>query len=725
MAKSDLEAPIQVVACLNEKESIRVLHVDDEAGFLKVAQECLKMEGPFEVDAALSVDEALNKMKEKEYDAVVSDYQMSGKDGLEFLKHLRKKGNGIPFVIFTGRGREEVAIKALNYGADRYLNKTGDPETVYCELAHAIRQAVDRRSAQIESLKREAKLNAILESSPEAITVTDLDGNIVECNQAAVDMRGFQSKEDLIGKSALEFIAKKDHEKAIQNLKKTIEQGSVKTVEYPLLTEDGREFPGEWSASVVRDASGKPEYLVAITRDITERKKAEEALRKSEEKWRSLAENAPNIIMIVDRVGTIQFINRTAVDARPEEIVGRSVYDFIDPEHHNVVKKTIEKVFQTGERRGYEISGVGPKGGVSWYETHVGSIKRDGQVVSVALITTDITEHKKAEDALRKSESKYRTLLENLPQKIFLKDKNLVYVSCNENYARDLKIKSNEIAGKTDYDFYPKELAEKYKADDKRIMESGKTGYIEEEYVHDGKRVFVHTVKTPAKDENGNVVGVLGARTLLIFPNKVPAYLRKPEIRTILQAIRDKQITEFKPTINDEKGVFYPEIEKIIPDPLVYYQVFEILEKYGILKREFYDTTLECPSCDSNKISVKIYCPSCRSTNISKQTGIYFKCYVCGKETSWPEHKYICRDCEASYTADQLKIREIFTFVVSSAHELLINKWIEDLDNMLESAREFYRQVLPPYDSKRPKVSYSAVAKKGENIRYAEEKAQK
>ncbi|HLE75605.1 MAG TPA: response regulator [Candidatus Bathyarchaeia archaeon] len=190
----------------------------------------------------------------------------------------------------------------------------------------------------------------------------------------------------------------------------------------------------------------------------------------------------------------------------------------------------------------------------------------------------------------------------------------------------------------------------------------------------------------------------LKKQQLLIFPNEVPAYLRKPEIRTILQAIRDKRIAEFKPTMSDEKGVFYPEIEKLIPDPSEYYQVFEILEKYGILKREFYDTTLECPSCDSNKISVKIYCPSCRSTNISKQTGIYFKCYVCGKETSKPEHKYICRDCEASHTEDQLKIREIFTFVVSSAHELLINKWIEDLDNMLESAREFYREVYAPYN---------------------------
>ena len=217
----------------------------------------------------------------------------------------------------------------------------------------------------------------------------------------------------------------------------------------------------------------------------------------------------------------------------------------------------------------------------------------------------------------------------------------------------------------------------------------------------------------------------LKKQQLLILPNEVPACLRKPEIRLLLQAIRDEQITEFKPSIDDEKGVFYPEIEKIMPDLSEDYQVFEILEKYGILKREFYDSVLACPSCDSSKISVRFSCPSCRSTNVGKQFETFFKCYACGKETSMPERKYICSGCKASHAEDQLKMKKLFTFVVSSAHKLLIDKWIEDLDNMLTSAREFYRQVLPPYDPKRPKVSYSAVAKKGESIRYAEEKAQK
>ncbi|HMK76060.1 MAG TPA: PAS domain S-box protein [Thermodesulfobacteriota bacterium] len=117
---------------------------------------------------------------------------------------------------------------------------------------------------------------------------------------------------------------------------------------------------------------------------------------------------------------------------------------------------------------------------------------------------------KQARETLWESKNYYRTLVENLPQKIFLKDKNSVYLSCNENYSRDLKMGPAEIVGKTDYDFYPKELAEKYRADDKRIMESRKTEDIEERYIQDGKEIIVHTVKTPIKDEKGRVVGILG-----------------------------------------------------------------------------------------------------------------------------------------------------------------------------------------------------------------------
>lgn len=114
------------------------------------------------------------------------------------------------------------------------------------------------------------------------------------------------------------------------------------------------------------------------------------------------------------------------------------------------------------------------------------------------------------EEKLCESENKYRMLLENLPQKIFFKDRNSVYISCNNNYARDLKITPEMIVGKTDYDFFPKELADKYRQNDQSIVAEGKIREIEEEYIRDGRRFYVHTIKNPVRNANNDIIGLFG-----------------------------------------------------------------------------------------------------------------------------------------------------------------------------------------------------------------------
>ena len=322
-----IQSSDRIVSSTVLERQIRVLHVDDDPAFSKVAKQCLETQGEFEVDTASSVNEASEKLKKEDYDAIVCDYQMPGRDGLEFLKELREKGNTVPFIVFTGKGREEVAIKALNLGADQYVDKHGDPEIVYCELAHAIRQATDRKSRDLELFKKEARFQAVLESSPDAITVSDLSGNVIQFNKATLDMLGFSSKDELIGKNGYELIAEKDRQKAMENLKRTLDQGSVRNIEYAFVTRDGHECPTELSASVLRDSSGKVVGFVSVAKNISERKKAEDRLRESEEKYRRLVELAPDGIIAVNVEGIVTSVNRsflTLVGYDSEEgIVGK------------------------------------------------------------------------------------------------------------------------------------------------------------------------------------------------------------------------------------------------------------------------------------------------------------------------------------------------------------------------------------------------------------------
>ena len=148
------------------------------------------------------------------------------------------------------------------------------------EYADQLELKVEERTLDLR--KSEEKLRSIFAASPDAIAVADLKGNITECNQATLQLYRCSSKDEIIGKSAFAFIAKKDHEKAQEYMKKVLEQGAIKEAEMTRLTLDGREFPAEISVNVVRDASGKPTAFVSITKDITERKRIEEQLLKSE-----------------------------------------------------------------------------------------------------------------------------------------------------------------------------------------------------------------------------------------------------------------------------------------------------------------------------------------------------------------------------------------------------------------------------------------------------------
>jgi DNA-binding NtrC family response regulator len=182
------------LASSNNRSAIHVLHVDDDPSILEISKQILMDVGNFEIDHACCVDEAFKKLATGQYDVVISDYEMPQKNGLQFLTELRKQNNEIPFVLFTGKGREEVAIKALNVGAAGYYNKQGSPETVYGELAHGIKLSVERKKAD-EVFKKQA---ALIDLSPDAVIVKKLDETITFWNAGAERLYGY-TKEEALG----------------------------------------------------------------------------------------------------------------------------------------------------------------------------------------------------------------------------------------------------------------------------------------------------------------------------------------------------------------------------------------------------------------------------------------------------------------------------------------------------------------------------------------------
>jgi DNA-binding response OmpR family regulator len=123
--------------------------------------------------------DALIRPEQKKYDAIISDYQMPEMDGIKFLKVLRNRGDQIPFIIFTGRGREEIIIEALNSGADFYLQKGGNPKAQFAELKNIVGKAVRQKSADNALRESEAKYRSILDNIQDVFYRSDRDGNLI------------------------------------------------------------------------------------------------------------------------------------------------------------------------------------------------------------------------------------------------------------------------------------------------------------------------------------------------------------------------------------------------------------------------------------------------------------------------------------------------------------------------------------------------------------------
>jgi len=264
---------------------IHILYVDDEPALLDLTRLYLERTGDFAVDTLASAREAIAILKHRHYDAILTDYQMPDMDGIEFLKQIRKSGEPVPVLIFTGRGREEVVIDAINSGADSYIQKGGNPRAQFAELAQRLQQSVRRYQAEQKLREGASRFQALFENISDMIQIFDKNGRITYNSPSMTRILGYppgalltSGTEDTLG-----YVHPADRVRVLSEFKKVAQNpGSPQVLEFRLHTADGEYL---WVESVITNKFETEGVtgLIVTTRPIGERKTAEEELRKKHE----------------------------------------------------------------------------------------------------------------------------------------------------------------------------------------------------------------------------------------------------------------------------------------------------------------------------------------------------------------------------------------------------------------------------------------------------------
>ncbi len=415
------------------ENALHILHVDDDTTHLQVSKMILESENNFLIDQATSVDSAFKKLQTQSYDVVVSDYEMPQKNGLEFLKGLREHNRNTPFILFTGKGREEVAVKALILGADSYINKNGSPETVFCELADAIKKAVECKKKDLEIAQKNEALERVAESIDSGLAVIGKDYRVFWANKR---LRGLGVNPN---KKCYQTFNNSQEVCPNCGVKKVFEQKvSFDVHEYQTLNSKGETGWVELRVTPLKDKNGDIMAALELAVPITERKKSEEALRKSEEEYRSLFANMMDGFayckMIYDEAGKpVDFVYLQINDAfekitglKKEAVIDHKVTEAIPgiKEANPELFEIYGKVATTGKAEKFEIYF---KPLSKWLAITVYSPERS----YFAAVFEDITTRKLAEDNLKESEAKYQTTFNASMDALMLLDEK-GFFECNK-----------------------------------------------------------------------------------------------------------------------------------------------------------------------------------------------------------------------------------------------------------------------------------------------------
>ncbi|MGH9968502.1 MAG: PAS domain S-box protein [Pyrinomonadaceae bacterium] len=497
-------------------EKRHVLIVDDDQRIRDLLIELLQQEG-YEVSVAFDGGSALELLLSHEPDLIISDVVMPVLDGIELCRRLKQdvRTASIPVMLMSGiRTSPDDGIEGLTAGADDYLDLPFRHEALLVKVA----RLTERH--RVEKHYRE-----IVEQAADIIYTRTMDGYITSINAAGAQFFG-RSSAELIGAHLSDLIGREAAFKDIQDTRAPDFESPARSLHY-LSDAHGEGRYLEGIITVESDRSGQPTGVRGVVRDITEQKLAEEALKESEDRYRRLVELSPDAI-VVHRNGKYIYVNPAAQilwgASSADELIGKPVVDLVHPDYRDMVMRRVNDIEELGqpnvlsEQKHFKLNGE-----VIDVEVRGMPFTFRGEPAIQAVIR-DITDRKRAREALKQTEARLRTVVGSASLVLFAIDQKGVFTLSEGEGLKALGSTPGQMVGQSVYELY---------ADVPQVLANVRRAFAGEAFSADvelGDLVF-DTRYSPLTDDRNEVVGVIGVATDITESRKAEKALRENEER--------------------------------------------------------------------------------------------------------------------------------------------------------------------------------------------------
>lgn len=505
------------------QEAIQILLVEDSAAYADQVRSALES-GPTQIEltVAQSLAQARNCLSEALCDLALIAWDLPDGKGLELLPGDRSAA-AFPAVIMAGHGEVEAAVAAMKAGALDYRVKS---DSMLAELPGIVADTLqrwnriaERRRAEVALRESEERFRSFFESAASGMAIISPEGRPLRINPAFCRLSGYTEAEAM--QMNVLAVTHPDDRENTRRLYGEIATGRRRVIdqEKRYLSKDGRVIWGHATVAGVFGPDGTLKCFSANVQDITESKAAEAALRLSEERFRTVFNNAAAGMVTLSPEGRFLDVNQAFCNFTGysrEELLELQVREITHQDDLEGTARNYRRLVD-GQSRviDYQKRYRRKDGTIVWGHVSVALVQdAEKQPLYYIGLVQDVTEARRVQDQIRESKQMLQLVLDYIPQAVFWKDRNSVYLGCNRNFAQVAGVdRPQDLIGKTDYDLaWNREEADFYRECDRRVMEAdtAELHIIEPQHQASGRQAWLDTNKVPLHDAEGRVVGILG-----------------------------------------------------------------------------------------------------------------------------------------------------------------------------------------------------------------------